>query len=133
LSQENVDRILAGYEAINRGDLDAAVGGLSPDFALRPPPVLPDPDVYRGPDEVRQFWQTWIDTFDDFRIEVEEVIDAGERIVVMAAVAGKGKDSGAEVRSPSFAHVWTLQGHEASSMEALPNRATAVETLGLEP
>jgi ketosteroid isomerase-like protein len=132
MSRENVDRVLAGYEAFNRGDLEAAVAGFSPDFELRPPPILPDPDIYRGPEGFRQFWQKWIDSFDDFRIEIEEVIDAGDTIVVMAAVCGRGKDSGVETRSPSFPHVWTFQGNEIKSMEALQNRAAAVEALGLD-
>jgi ketosteroid isomerase-like protein len=132
MSRENVDRILTGYEAVNRGDLDVVVAGLSPDFELRPPPVLPDPGVYRGPEGFKRFLQTWIESFDDFRIEIEEVIDAGDNVVVMAAVRGRGKDSGAEVRSPSFPHVWTLQGDEITSMHALQNRAAAVAALGLE-
>jgi ketosteroid isomerase-like protein len=132
VSRENVDRILAGYDALSRGDLDGVVAGFSPDFELRAPPILPDTEIYRGPEGFRRFWQAWIDNFDDLRIEVEEVIDAEDRIVVMAAVCGRGKDSGAEVRSPSFPHVWTLQGDEITGMEALPNRAAAIEALGLE-
>src|SRR5688572_15688052 len=112
MSRENVDRVLAGYDAVNRGDLEAAVAGLSPDFQLRPPPILPDADVYHGPEGFRRFWQTWIDSFDDFRVEIEEVIDAGDTVVVMAAVCGRGKDSGVETRSPSFPHVWTFRGNE---------------------
>jgi ketosteroid isomerase-like protein len=132
MSQENVDRILAGYEAFSRGDFDAVAAGLSPDFELRPPPILPDPDVYRGPEGFRRFWRTWIDSFDDFRIEIEEVIDGGDKVVVMAAVCGRGKDSGVDVRSPTFPHVWTFEGDKITGMEALPNRAAAVEALGLE-
>jgi ketosteroid isomerase-like protein len=132
MSQQNVDRVLAGYDAFNRGDLDAAVAGFSPDFELSPPPILPDTGVYRGPEGFRRFWQTWIDSFDDFQIEIEEVIDAGDTIVVMAAVSGRGKDSGVQARSPSFPHVWTFQGSEIVRMEALQNRAAAVEALGLE-
>jgi ketosteroid isomerase-like protein len=132
MSRENVDRILAGYDAVNRGDLEAAATGLSPEFELRPPPILPDADVYRGPEGFRRFWQTWIDSFDEFRIDIEEVIDAGDIVVVMAAVCGRGKDSGVETRSPSFPQVWRLQGSEIASMEALQNRAAAVEALGLE-
>ena len=31
MSQENVERILRGYAALNGGDLDGAVAGISPD------------------------------------------------------------------------------------------------------
>ena len=85
----------------------------------------------RGPEGLRQLWQTWTGAFEDFRIEIEETIDAGDKVIVMAAVAGTGIGTGLEVRSPSFAWVWSFEGDAAVRMEAMPNRATAMEAVGL--
>ena len=46
-----------------------------------------------------------------------------------AAVAGIG--GGLEVSSPSFAWVWSFDGDVPVRMEAMPNRATAMEAVGL--
>jgi ketosteroid isomerase-like protein len=132
MSRENVERVMQGYEALNRGDLDAAVQGLPPDFELLLPAILPDFEAHRGAQGLKQAWQGWRDTFDDIAFEIEEVIDAGDNVVVMAAVCGRGKDSGAEVRSPSFPFVWTFEGAQLVRMEAFPTRATALAEIGME-
>jgi ketosteroid isomerase-like protein len=131
MSQARVDTLLRAYEAMNSGDLDAACEGLRDDFEFIPPPMLPEGGVYTGPEGLRLIWQTWSATFEDFRVEIEETIDAGDQIIVMAAVAGTGTDSGLEVRTPSFAWVWSFDGDVVVRMEAMPNRATALEAVGL--
>jgi ketosteroid isomerase-like protein len=131
MSQERVQAILGGYEAFNRGAPDESEWNLSADFEFIPPPILPDVDVARGPEGFMAFLQTWSETFADFRFEVEEALDAGDHVLVMAAMRGTGRDSGVDVSTPSFAHVWSFRGQEIVRMEAMPNRATAVEKLGL--
>lgn len=130
MSSERVQRLLAAFEALNRGDLDAASARLSPDFEFIPPPMLPEGEIYRGPDGLRQIWERWSSAFDNFRIEVEETIEAGDQVIVMAAVAGVG--AGLDMRTPSFAWVWSFDGDHATRMEAMPNRATALAALGLD-
>ena len=122
---------MQAYEALNSGDLEAATASLPPEFEFIPPPMLPEGEVYRGPQGLQELWHTWKATFADFRIEVEETIDAGDKVIVMAAVSGTGNDSGLEVRSPSFAWVWSFEGDTPIRMEAMPNRATAMEALEL--
>jgi hypothetical protein len=51
----------------------------------------------------------------------------------MAGISGIGKGSGAEVRTPSFAQIWTFRDGVPVKMESLPNRATAMGELGLGP
>jgi ketosteroid isomerase-like protein len=129
MSQERVDSLLRAYDALNSGDIDAVSAALSPDFEFIPPPMLPEGDTYRGPEGLRRLWETWAATFDNFRVEIEETIDAGDQVIVMAAVAGVG--GGLEMRTPSFAWVWSFEGDAAVRMEAMPNRATALEAVGL--
>ena len=131
MSQQRVDQLLRAYEAMNDGDLDAVSAGLPPDFELIPPPMLPEGVDYHGPEGLRQLWETWTAAFEDFRVEIEETIDAGDKVIVMAAVSGTGNDSGLEVRTPTFAWVWSFEGDRPIRMEAMPNRATALEAVGL--
>jgi ketosteroid isomerase-like protein len=131
MSQQRVDQLLRAYEALNSGDLEAATAGLPPEFEFIPPSILPDAEVQTGPEGLRQFWRTWSDAFENFRVEIEETIDAGDQVIVMAAVAGTGTGTGLEVSSPSFAWVWSYEGDNVVRMEAMPNRATALEAVGL--
>jgi ketosteroid isomerase-like protein len=135
MSQENVERIRRGYEAFNRGDLAGAAKDFDPSFEWRISLQLPDspPDeTYRGPEDIIRFWETWRAAFDDFRIELEEIIDAGDHVIVFARVRGRGVGSGADVETPTFPQVWTL-GHDGRPVrvEMYPGRAEALEAVGL--
>jgi ketosteroid isomerase-like protein len=135
VSQEAVERIRQGYDAFNRGDLAVAAQGFSPDIEWRVSLQLPDspPDeTYRGPEGVMRFWETWRTAFDDFRLEVEEIIDAGDRVVVFAAVRGRGAGSGVDVKTPSFPQVWTMDDEgRPVRVEMYQSRAEALEAVGL--
>jgi ketosteroid isomerase-like protein len=130
MSQERIELLLRAYEALNRGDIDVVARQLPSQFEFVLPPMVPEHEVYRGPDGLRRAWETWSGTLDNFRIEVEETIDAGDQVIVMAAVAGTA--SGLDVSSPTFAWVWSFEGDTVVRMEAMPNRATALEAVGLK-
>ena len=135
MSEEAVERIRRGYEAFNRGDLAGAAKDFDPNIEWRIPFQLPDspPDeTYRGREGVIRFWETWRAAFDDFRVELEEIIDAGDQVIVFAGVRGRGAGSGADVKSPSFPQVWTM-GVDGRPMrvEMYPSRAEALEAVGL--
>ena len=49
------------------------------------------------------------DTFDDFHAELEEYAEAGDSMIVMVRMVGRGKDSGVAVDTPSFPMVWTAR------------------------
>jgi ketosteroid isomerase-like protein len=131
MSQERVGQVLRAYDAMNRGDVESAFAGLSPDFEFIPPGILPDVEVHRGRDAAVRFWNTWTEAFDDLRFAIEETIDAGEQVVVMAAVCGAVKGAGTEVRTPTFPFIWTFEGDQIVRMEAMQNRALALEAVGL--
>ena len=94
---------------------------------------LPDPGPFKGPEGVRRFWGMWADTFDEFRAELEEYVEAQGSVVIVARMVGRGKDSGAAVDSPSFPMVWTFHDEQVVRVEMLPNKAAALEAIGLPP
>jgi ketosteroid isomerase-like protein len=51
---------------------------------------------------------------------------------LMASLRGTGKDSGAEVRTPTFALIWTVRDGQAVRVQARPTRAAALEVVGLD-
>jgi len=132
VASENVERVLRGYEAFNRRDVEGALEGLSPDIVWLGPAVLPEGDrEFRGHDGVKEFWRMWHETFEEFRTEIVETIDAGDRVMVMARMHARHRDSGGEMATPSFPHVWTIRDQEVVRVEMYPRRADALEALGL--
>jgi len=133
MSTESVELIRRGYEAFNRGDLDAAVATFDPEIEWVGPQILPDaPSAYRGHDGVRTFWAAWAEVFEQFWVEIEEMIDAGDQIVAIVRVHGRGRDSGVDVETPSFPHVWTVRDGRPVRMEMMQSRREALEAVGLE-
>ena len=49
----------------------------------------------------------------------------------MAFLDGTGKDSGAEVRTPSFATIWTVRDGRSSPSRA-PHQGRGMEAVGLD-
>jgi ketosteroid isomerase-like protein len=133
MSAENLEVVRKAYEAMNRGDLEAVMQNLDPDVEWVVPDILPDTTdrSYRGKEGVASFLRTWFEVFPDFRVEIDEVLDFGEQVLVMASAGGAGRDSGAQVMSPSFPHVWTFREGKAIRLEMFPRKAVALEALGL--
>src|SRR5262245_35238920 len=131
MSQENVEVVRRGYESFNRGDIDDVVGLLAPDFEYVASGLVPGVGgVYRGAEGLRRFAETFWREFDDPRIEVHELIDAGDRVVASTTLQGHGKQSGAET-SWGVCQVWTVREGSAVRGQGFANRAEALEAVGL--
>jgi ketosteroid isomerase-like protein len=132
MASQNVEVVRRGYELFNRGEIDAAIEGMDPDIEWTVLEVLPDTQTYHGPEGVRRFWERWRETFEEFQVEPEELLDAGDQVVVVFSPRGRGRGSGATVQSPAIAQVWTLREGKPVRVEMYPSRATALEAVGLE-
>ena len=133
MSRDDVERVLAGLDAFNRRDFDAATAGFHPDIEwIAGADLVPDAAVYRGPDGVMEFWRTWLDAMDDFRLEVEETIDAGDgRVLLVTRATGRGKDSGVPVEG-RLAQLWELRDGRSVRAEMYPSREAALEAEGID-
>ena len=69
------------FDAYNRGDVDAATADLASDCEFFPSGALPGSrDVYYGPEAFRQFIAWLREEFDDAHMDVNDVMDAGDRV-----------------------------------------------------
>jgi ketosteroid isomerase-like protein len=132
MSEQSVEGVRRGIEAFNRGDIEAVLEGLDPEIEWHVPPIVPEQTIYHGHEGIRALMQSLEDSFDELHLEVEEIHDVGERVMMLAAVAGRGKESGVEVQTPSFGWVWTFRGEKALRVEVYPNRAETMDAVGLD-
>ena len=130
MSQENVELVQRAVQSVE------VFWALLDDhivWDLREDPTALDlDDVYVGRDAVveasRHWWGTWI----DYRLDAEEIIDAGSSVVVSLHERGRGKGSGAPYER-RFAQVWTFHRGKVIRWELFPNKAAALEAVGLSP
>jgi uncharacterized protein len=131
MSRENVELVRRGYAALRDGGIDAALAFMDPEFEMDlPPEIGPEPQVVRGHDEIRRWYEGMLEVLDEVRIEPDEFIDAGERIVVPVRIIATGHRSGVEAVQVTT-QVWTVRGGRAVRMEAFADKERALEAFGL--
>jgi ketosteroid isomerase-like protein len=129
MSRENLDRTRAGWEFFNRTgriDLDA----LHEDVAWHTREDLPNPRSYRGRDGVAALAADWAATFEDFGVNVEELIDGGEHVVAVLQVHGRIRGSSQEL-DMSEAHVGRWVDGKLAEVREYATREQALKAAGL--
>ncbi len=121
-----------GYQALNRGDVGGVLNFLDPQIEWDMSCSFPDGPVYRGHLGVRQFFTDVQKIWDDFRLEIDALHEAGEHIVVLGWWSGKGKMSGVPIRSPG-AWVYRMHGGRATRMCFYHEASAALLSVGLPP
>ena len=127
MSQENVEIVRRGYEHFSAtGELLA-----STDLVWDVSPLgWPDQQIYQGAEGARQFLAEWADAWDDWKLEAEDYVDAGERVVVIVNQRGRSKATGIPI-DMRFAQVWTLRDGRGTRMEMYASVDEALEAVGL--
>jgi ketosteroid isomerase-like protein len=133
ITEEDVVATLEDEEAGKR--IRARLATLAaPDFET----VMVGPDYqqarfeFEGPDGFREAWLDWTSAFESYAIEIEEMIEAGDRVVSLVAMSGTTKTGGAEIPSPGAA-VWTVVDGRVRRVEFHLDRDVALRAAGLEP
>jgi ketosteroid isomerase-like protein len=98
MSQENIQTVRDAAAAFNRGNVDAWLEYLADDIDYRAiEGALDDHGPIHGKDALRVHVQDWLGTFDGFRSEPVELIDAGEdKVIAVTRISGRAKLSGVE-------------------------------------
>jgi ketosteroid isomerase-like protein len=132
MSQENVEIVRSMFEAANRGDPDAWLEYWTDDIDFRAAEGAPDDHgPIKGKDALRAFLQDWLNTFDDFKVEPIELIDAGEdNVIAVMRISGRAKLSGVET-DLTYAELSTLREGKIARGRQYFTRDEALEAAGL--
>ena len=132
MSQENVEIVRDAVVAFNRGDLDTWLDEYwADDIDYRAVERIDDPGPIHGKDGMRVYLQDWIDTFDEFKVEPMELIDAGEeQVVAVFRNSGRAKLSGIET-DLTFAVVYTVRDGKIARAREYWTKDKALEAAGL--
>jgi ketosteroid isomerase-like protein len=126
----NVDFLRRGYEALERGDLDTfeelARERLGPDFEFH---LVWDGRVLRGFEGTQEWIADTRDTWEGYSQKLEEIVDRGDRVIVVVGISGRGGESGVPV-AQELAVVWTFESERAVEARSFTSRAEAFEALG---
>jgi ketosteroid isomerase-like protein len=128
---ERIGIVRRAYEALNRGDVEAALEFVHPDIEWHTY-IVPGPGgaMYRGHDGVRELWADAQRIFGDFRNVPEEVFEAGDHVIAHVCIEGTGTRSGAAVQA-RIAHLYSFRDALIVSVRSFDDHDDARRAAGL--
>lgn len=130
MSRENVETLRRAINAFNERDLKAAATYLDGDTEWDwSRSIGPDRAVYRGPEQIIHFWEEFADGFEEIHMEVEDVVEEGDRVVATMLSVMRGRD-GIEVAARN-AWLLTIRDEKLLRLDMFQTRGEALEAAGL--
>ena len=132
MSQENVEIVRAGFEHF-RATLDFPTETMAPEFVwdMSTFEGWPEQKEYPGIEGARQFMRDWLEAWDGWELDVEELRDAGDKVVAILRQRGRSKTTGLEV-DMHLAQVFTMRNGMQVRMEMYADPAAGLAAAGLE-
>ncbi len=125
-----VDVVRGIFDAWARGDFRAATRLFDPHVLLILRPEFPEPGVYHGSEEIARYTRGLLSSWEDFAIEAEELLPAGDSVVAAVRQRGVGRASGL-VTDLRYFQVFTFRGDAIIRIESIGRREEALAAVGL--
>ena len=131
MSQENVQMVRRIYNEVSAGQWKAQPELFDPEYEVDLTDAGPDLGVIRGVEATETALRGYTETFENFRIELLEVIHADDDYVITAIRdGGKLRGSDSEVWNRFF-HVWTFRDGRIRRRTSHRDKEQALEAAGL--
>jgi uncharacterized protein len=127
VSEKDIQVIRDQFAATNERDFERAMELYADDVVL----VVPGPGIQSGRFEGKQavgaWFGDWLGTFEpDYRFEIDEAREIGDLIFIHATHGGRGRVSGAEIRTES-SYLYRVRGGKIDYLEFYWERAEALK------
>jgi ketosteroid isomerase-like protein len=128
MSQENVEIVRRSWEVFEEDGLDAMTEFWHPDIDWRAVEgAVDDVGVFTGREKKRKYYEDWLSMFDEFRVEVEEVIfDQGDLVGVVIHTSGRPRGSPAWADG-RYSIVYTVRDGQIVSGREYETPAQAIQ------
>jgi ketosteroid isomerase-like protein len=130
MSDENVARFQAAVAAFNQRDGEKFDQLLAPDAEIVPVRAAIEGTTYRGRDAASQYVTAVDDSWDSLRWELDEVRDAGDFVLGLGHIRGRGRGTGATIDTSGG---WVAQFRDGlmTRFRTCASREEALEAAGL--
>lgn len=123
MSQVDLEIIKLAYEAASQHGVEAWNRFADPGIEVVDSGTDGAPQI--GSTAVAELLGRYARQFDEFQIEVVDLIEAGDRVVACLRVGGVTRASGVETWTRTF-HVHTVRDGLSARIETYPDRASAL-------
>ena len=130
MSRENVEIVRRAFAALERSGVAGLLEFCSPEIEYRVRYDLPDARTYHGHDGVRALAADWQAMFEEFQLEAQALIDAGDDVVAVMRISGRGATSGIEIGN-HYAALCSVRERRLWRITDYPTKKEALEAVGL--
>jgi ketosteroid isomerase-like protein len=130
VSRENVETVRAVFERRSEGDFRSHFDLFDDHVVLVLRPEFPDAGAHFGTEGLAKYTRGFLEPWTHLTMEAEEIIDAGDTVIVRLVQRAAGDASGAETELRYF-QLWTFRGGKVIRLESIRTRDEAFEAAGL--
>ena len=131
MSQENVEAVRRGLDAINRRDIETVLELCDPEVELRPSLVGGvEQTTFVGREGYRRWFEQQFETYDHVSFEPHDVRAVHDQVVALYTLRIRGAQSGVELESAGAA-VFTFRSGRLTRQVGYQNQSDALEAVGL--
>ena len=128
IANRDVKTLRDAYEALNQGDIERALAVLDEHAEWCEHSDLPEAGLYRGRDAIRAFLESFLESWENFTQETEELIAGDRCVLILLRSRSRGKGSGINVEA-QYAHMWTMEGGRGVRVDAYFDREEGLSAL----
>jgi ketosteroid isomerase-like protein len=130
MSEENVEIVRRDITARSARDWAVLAEIWHPDIELE---LVAGAGTFRGFGEIRPFFDTLSNLYSEYRVELDEIIDAGDRVITVERVGGRGlKGSDAETWvEDKFVRLISFKEGKLWRIKEYRSREQALQAAGL--
>jgi ketosteroid isomerase-like protein len=135
MSRENVEVVRRVFDAEARRDAATALTLYDPEVEFDTSrgtfADLAGRRLYYGHEGLRTWFRDWYEAWENVQEDVEELIDAGDHVISVVTIRGRGRASGLEVDLAHQPAVWTIRDGKVVRVVWFQMREEALEAVGL--
>ena len=136
MSRENLEavrRLFAAFKGLDVGNFERRLDEVREIFDsdvewVAAPHSLLASEEYRGYDGVRRFWTQFLSAWDEYGVQVDELIDAGDQVVAVMRLSARTNELEVEEARSSLL---TLRDGRIVRIEPFATKDDALEAAGL--
>jgi ketosteroid isomerase-like protein len=128
---ENAEVVRGALETFNREGVEAALAYFDPEVEWLGPPEWLEKHLYKGHDGIREIATVWAESFQEFRLDLEELIDAGDRVVALVYQRGRIKGGGTRIEQ-RIGYNWEVRNGKGVRVQVYFSWEEARRAAGLE-
>jgi ketosteroid isomerase-like protein len=131
MSEENVQIVRRGYsEFLKTGTFVREMYASDFVWDMSHYDGWPEQQVYQGVEAAERFMHEWTSAWVDWELQIDELLDAGDKVVALVRQRGRSKLTGIRVEV-SLAKIWTLLDGKNSRMDMYSDVGDALAAVGL--